>query len=66
MYQARTKSTKINFLGLETAGWGGGLPHKGVVVETVRALTGKFVFLGFGRKEIGMSREFVPIFRSLV
>ena len=29
----RKKSTKINFLGPETAGWGGGLPREGVVVE---------------------------------
>ena len=28
-----SKSTKINFLGPETAGWGGGLPREGVVVE---------------------------------
>ena len=27
------KSTKINFLGPETAGWGGGLPRESVVVE---------------------------------
>ena len=28
--QARTMSTKINFLALEAAGWGGGLPREGV------------------------------------
>ena len=31
--QARKKSTKINFLGPETARWGGGLPLEGVVAE---------------------------------
>ena len=35
IHQARTQigGTKINFLGLETARWGGGLPREGVVVE---------------------------------
>ena len=32
-YQARNKSTKINFLGPETARWGGGFPREGVVAE---------------------------------
>ena len=32
--QASIKSTKINFLGPETARWGGGLPREGVVAET--------------------------------
>ena len=31
--QARTTTTKINFLGPETCRWGGGLPREGVVVE---------------------------------
>ena len=31
--QARKKSTKINFFGPETAGWGGGLPPERVGVE---------------------------------
>ena len=30
---ARKRSTKINFLGLETARWGGGLPREGVVAN---------------------------------
>ena len=29
----RRQSTKINFLGLESAGWGGGLPREGMVLE---------------------------------
>ena len=33
VFQARKKSTKIDFLGPETAGWGEGLPHEGVGVE---------------------------------
>ena len=39
--QARKKSTKTNFLGPETARWGGGLPNE----MFVRALPRKFVFL---------------------
>ena len=50
--QVREKSTKINFEGLETAGWGGGFPRKGVLVaggatgRKVRSLSRKFVSLG--------------------
>ena len=32
-FQARKMSTKINFLGPETARWDGGLPREGVGVE---------------------------------
>ena len=32
-FQARKKSTRINFLGPETARWGGGLPREGVGVK---------------------------------
>ena len=51
-------SEKINFLGPEIAGWGGGLPREGGGGRKVRALPRQFVFLGFGREEHGMSREF--------
>ena len=33
MNQARKRSTKINFLGPETAGWGWGLPREGMGVQ---------------------------------
>ena len=54
--QARKKSTKTNFLGLETARWGGSLPREGGGGRKSRALPRKFVFLGFRREESGMSR----------
>ena len=59
-YRARKKSTKINFLGPETAGWGGGSSTRRGGGGKVRALPRKFVFLGFRREEPGMSRDFCP------
>ena len=54
---ARKTSPKINFLGPETAGWGGGLLHEGVGVEKfVPSLESLFSF-GFEGREPGMSRE---------
>ena len=46
---AKKKSTKINFLGQETAGWGGGLSTRRGGGPKVRALPRKFVLqtLGF-------------------
>ena len=58
VFQARGKSTKINLLGPETAGWGGGLPREGGGGRKVRARPRKFVFLGFQGRESGMSRTF--------
>ena len=55
--QARKKSTKINSLGPETAGWGGGLPREGVVVE-------KFVPSWASSKGL-CKKKFVRIFRFL-
>ena len=57
-HQAREKSTKINFLGPETARWSGGSSTRRGGGRKVRARTRKFVFLGFRREESGMSREF--------
>ena len=57
----KIKSTKIHFLGPETAGWGGGFPREGVGLK-VRAIPRKFVFLGFGRLE-GRSLECPGNFR---
>ena len=65
-FQARKKSTKINFLGLETAGWGGGLPREGVPREGVRVE--KFVpsleslsSLGFEGGKLGCPGNFAGI-----
>ena len=55
--QARKESTTINFLGPETTG-GEGLPRAAVVVEKPVPSPRKFFFLGFGREELGISREF--------
>ena len=55
MNQARKKITKINFLGPETAWWGGGLPCEGVVAK-------KFVLslksLGFEERNLGCPGNF--------
>ena len=47
MFQARKKSTKINFLGPETARWGGGLPREGVVAENFVPALESLFSLGF-------------------
>ena len=47
MCQARKKSTKIKFLGPETARWGGGLPREVFGGQKLRARPRNFVFLGF-------------------
>ena len=52
------QSTKINFLGLVTARWGGGLPHKRVVAEKfVPSLEG-LSSLGFEGRNLGCLRNF--------
>ena len=58
VYQARKRSTKINFLGPETARWGGGLPREGVVAEKFVPTLETLSSLGFEGRESGMSREF--------
>ena len=55
---ARRKSTKINFLVPETAWWGGGSSTRRGGGRKVRALTRKFVFLGFRREKSGIPGEF--------
>ena len=54
----RKKSTKIKFLGPETARWGGGLPREGVVAKNFVPALETLSSLGFRREESGMSREF--------
>ena len=63
----KKKSTKINFFGPETAGWGGGLPHEGVGVEKFVPSLESLSSLGFAERNLGMSREFcrdVPEIRA--
>ena len=69
----RKKSTKINFLGPETARWGGGLPREGVVAKNFVLSLESLSSLGFEGRESAMSREFcrdVPgplgVFKKLV
>ena len=59
--QARKKSTKINFLGPETAGWGRGLPCEGVVVEKFESLSS----LGLEGRNLGCPGTFAGISRTL-
>ena len=51
--QARKKSTKINFLGPETARWGGGLPLEGVVAENFVPALESLSSLGFEKRNLG-------------
>ena len=56
--QARKKSTKINFSGLETARWGGGLPREGVVAEKFVPSLESLSSLGFEEKNLGCPGNF--------
>ena len=56
--QARKKSTKINFLGPETARWGGGLPREGVVAEKFVLSLESLSSLGFGERNLGCPENF--------
>ena len=49
-HSGKKKSTKINFLGLETARWGGGLPREGVVAENLVPSLESLSSLGFEAK----------------
>ena len=55
--QAGERSTKIDLLGPETGGWGGGSSAQRGGGQKVRSLLQKFVFLGFRGREPEMSRE---------
>ena len=50
----------MSFLGPETAGWGGGLPRKGVVVEKFVPVLKSSFSLGFEGWESGVYRRDVP------
>ena len=51
--QARKESTKIDFLGPETAWWGGGLPRAGVVAEKFVLSLESLSSLGFEERDLG-------------
>ena len=61
--QAREKSTKINFFGPETAGWGGGLPPEGVGVEKFVPSLESLSSLGFGERNLGCPGNFAGMSR---
>ena len=62
--QARKKSTKINFLGPETAGWGGGLPLEGVVVEKFVPSLESLSSLGFEGRSLGCPGKSAGMLRT--
>ena len=63
-FQARKKSTKINFLGPETARWGGGLPREGVVVENFVPSLESLSSLGFEERNLGCPGNFAGMSRT--
>ena len=56
--QARKKSTKIKFLGPETARWGGGLPREGVVAKNSVPALETLSSLGFEERNPGCPGNF--------
>ena len=62
--QARKKSTKINFLGPETARWGGGLPRRGVVAENFVPALESLSSLGFEERNLGCPGIFAGMSRT--
>ena len=65
LFQARKKSTKINFLGPETARWGGGLPREGVVAEKFAPSLESLSSLGFEERNLGCPGNFAGMSRTL-
>ena len=63
-YHARKKSTKINFFGPETAGWGGGLPPEGVGVEKFVPSLESLSSLGFEERNLGYPGNSVGMSRT--
>ena len=62
--QARKKSTKIKFLGPETARWGGGLPREGVGVENFVPALETLSSLGFEERNPGCPGNFAGMSRT--
>ena len=63
-FQARKESTKMNFLGLETARWGGGLPREGVVAEKFAPSLESLSSLGFEERLLGCPGNFSGMSRT--
>ena len=62
--QARKQSTKINFLGPETARWGGVLPREGVVAKKFVPSLESLSSLGFEERNLGCPRNFAGMSRT--
>ena len=62
--QARKKSTKINFLGPETARWGGDLPREGVVARKFVLALESLSSLGFEERNLGCPGNFAGMSRT--
>ena len=62
--QARKRSTKINFLGPETAWRGGGLPCEGVVAKNFVLSLESLSSLGFEEKNLGCAGSFAGMSRT--
>ena len=63
-FQARKESTKINFLGPESARWGGGLPREGVGVENFVPSLESLSSLGFEEINLGYPGIFAGMSRT--
>ena len=63
-FQARKKSTKIKFLGPETARWGGVLPREGVVAENFVPALETLSSLGFEERNPGCFGNFAGMSRT--
>ena len=64
LIRQRNKSTKINFLGPETARWGGGLSREGVVAEKFVHSLESLSFLGFEERNLGCPGNFAGVSRT--
>ena len=63
-FSGRKKSTKIKFLGPETARWGGGLPREGVVAENFVLALETLSSLGFEERNPGRPGNFAGMSRT--
>ena len=63
-FLARKKSTKINFLGPETARWGGGLRLEGVVAKNFAPALKSLSSLGFEERNLGCPGNFAGMSRT--